>query len=311
VRILTTGKVTDNFYILGSSAYPVYLLDLPSQPVIFESGIACLGQVYVEAIRSVLGERQPAFLFITHAHWDHAGSAAYLKQAFPAMQIAASPLVLETLRRPGAVKVITQINTEGRNFVKLEDGFDYSRLIDAPFQTFEVDILLSDGQVVEIDETTTVQVLATPGHTRDHLSYCLPAQKILIAVEAGGYMSSSGQIEPEFVADYDGYVASMQRLALLPAEVLCQGHNIVFTGREEIAAFFARSMRETTIYKDRIHDLLDQEQGDIEGAVRRLKAERWDNVTGFKQDEYVYALNLSAQVKHLALRSEMAENETR
>ena len=92
MRIHTTGKVTDNLHVLGSSAYPIYLLDLPQQPAIFESGISCLGQVYVEAVRSVLGDRQPAYLFISHAHWDHAGSAAYLKQAFPDMQIAASPL---------------------------------------------------------------------------------------------------------------------------------------------------------------------------------------------------------------------------
>ena len=302
MRIHTTGKVTENLHVLGSSAYPIYLLDLPQQPAIFESGISCLGQVYVEAVRSVLGDQQPAYLFISHAHWDHAGSAAYLKQAFPDMQIAASPLAAATLQRPGAVKVITQINSEGLSFVKLEDGFDYSRLIAEPFRTFEVDLPLHDGQVVEIDDTTSVQVLATPGHTRDHLSYYLPRQRVLVAVEAGGYMSSSGQIEPEFVADYDAYVESGRRLAQLPAEILLQGHNIVFTGREEISDFFSRSIRETVAYHDRIYELLDQEQGDIEQAVQRLKAERWDNVEGFKQDEYVYVLNLKAQVKHLADR---------
>ncbi len=309
MRFLTTGKVTDNFHILGSSAFPIYLLDSPDQPIIFDSGISCLGQVYVEALSSVLGDRQPAILFLSHAHWDHAGAAAYLKRAFPAMQIAASPLAAETLQRPGAVKVITQLNADGPSMVRFEDGFDESRLVDEPFRTFAVDIQLSDGQVVEIDKTTTVEVLATPGHTRDHLSYYLPAQKILVAVESGGYMTSSGQIEVEFVADYDGYEASIGRLAQLPAEILCQGHNIVFSGRVEIADFLTTSMQETVLYKDRIYAVLDQEQGDIERAIRRIKAERWDNVAGLKQDEYSYVLNLTAQVKHLARRLNIKESD--
>jgi glyoxylase-like metal-dependent hydrolase (beta-lactamase superfamily II) len=300
MQIMTTGKVTDNFYILGSSTYPVYLLDLPDQPIIFESGIACAGEVYVEAIREVLGHRQPAFLFISHAHWDHAGSAAYLKQAFPAMRIAASSLAAEVLKRSGAVQVITQLNLDANDLVKWESGFDRTRLIKQPFQPFAIDWELRDGQVVEVDETTSIQVLATPGHTRDHLSYYLPRQKILVAVESGGYMSSSGKIEAEFVADYDGYITSLGRLAELPAEVLCQGHNLVFTGRDEIKEFFTSSMQEAVLYKYRICELLKEEKGNTDRVVQRMKAERYDNVDGFKQDEFVYTLNLAAQVKHIA-----------
>ncbi|MEQ8200578.1 MAG: MBL fold metallo-hydrolase [Syntrophomonadaceae bacterium] len=302
MRMMTTGKVTDDFYILGSSAYPVYLLDLPDKPIIFESGITCAGEVYVEAIRAVLVDRQPAYLFLSHAHWDHAGSAAYLKQAFPAMQIAASKLAAGVLKRSGAVQAIAQLNRDANHFVKWEPGFDHGRLIKQPFQTFEVDLQLNDGQVVEVNETTCIQVLATPGHTRDHLSYYLPNQKILVAVESGGYMSGSGDIDAEFVADYDGYITSLGRLAQLPAVVFCQGHNVVFTGREEIKEFFAKSMQEAVLYKYRICELLKQEKGDIDRVVQRMKAERYDHVEGFKQDESVYTLNLAAQVKHIADR---------
>ena len=302
MRIMTTGRVTDNFYILGSSTYPVYLLDLPDQPIIFESGIACAGEVYVEALREVLGNRQPAFLFLSHAHWDHAGSAAYLKGDFPALQIAASSLAGEVLKRPGAVQVITQLNLDANDLVKWESGFDLTRLIKQPFQPFTIDLELRDGQVVEVDATTSIQVLATPGHTRDHLSYYLPRQKILVAVESGGYMSSSGKIEAEFVADYDAYITSIGRLAELPAEVLCQGHNLVFTGRDEIKEFFISSMQEAVLYKDRICELLREEKGSTDRVVQRMKAERYDNVEGFKQDEFVYTLNLAAQVKHIAAK---------
>ena len=86
----TTGLVRDSFYISGLSTYPVHLLDVPSNPVLFDGGIICARKIYVDAIRSVLADRQPTMLFISHLHWDYCGAVSYLKDAFPSLKIAAS-----------------------------------------------------------------------------------------------------------------------------------------------------------------------------------------------------------------------------
>ena len=59
-----TGKLADNFYLLGHPAIPVYLLD-GSSPVIFDAGLTMFGQRYIEDIENILGERQPVYCFCT------------------------------------------------------------------------------------------------------------------------------------------------------------------------------------------------------------------------------------------------------
>jgi len=48
-----TGRVQDDFYVLGHTWMPSYLLD-GERPVLFEAGLTCLGRIYEEAIRSTM-----------------------------------------------------------------------------------------------------------------------------------------------------------------------------------------------------------------------------------------------------------------
>ncbi len=95
-------------------------------------------------------------------------------------------------------------------------------------------------------------------------------------------------------------MSSLQRLAALPVEVLCQGHRFVIVGREEVRAFLERSISEAICFKDRVYGLLDEEGGPIDRVIQRIKAELYDTIKGPKQPEVPYLLNVTAQVKHLA-----------
>lgn len=296
----STGQVKDGFHVSGLSVYPVYLLDC-RWPVLFDGGVACAGAVYLEAIRSVLGDRQPRILFITHVHWDHCGAVSYLKKYFPELQVAASQRAARVLERRNAIEQIRRLNDGAERIVAGLPGVDPSRLTSEPFETFTVNRELTDGERIEIDDTT-VEVLATPGHTRDHISYYVPREKILVAAEASGCLDSMGNVMTEFLADYDSYMASLERMAALPAEILCQGHRIVFVGRDEVRSFLGRSLSSAVRFKDRVCELLDTEAGDEDRVVRRIKAEQWDTNPGIKQPEAAYLLNLTAQVTHLAKR---------
>jgi len=294
-----TGRITDNFYVVGLATYPVHLLDGP-HPVLFEGGTSCAGKLYVDAIRSVLGRRQPEILFLTHAHWDHCGAVSYMKEAFPHMKVAAPQRAAQILKRPGALELIAKLNKEARSIVNNYPEIDSSCLLDGSFHPFDVNLEIADKQIFDLGNGSTVEVLATPGHTRDHHSYYLPDKKILIAGDSAGCVDNSGYMVCEFLYDYDAYITTIKKLAGLPVEILCQGHRIVLVGQDEATAFFESSMNEAIRFKDQVYRLLDEERGSAERVVQKIKAERYDILPEPKQPEIPYLINLTAKVKHLA-----------
>jgi glyoxylase-like metal-dependent hydrolase (beta-lactamase superfamily II) len=290
-----TGKVKDDFYVLGHTWMPIYLLD-GAQPVIFEAGLACLGRIYEEAIRSLLGNRQPEFLFLTHVHYEHCGATSYLKEVFPSLQVAASSQAAQIIKRPNAQRLM---RTLSQNAASLISGVKKNKLLQEPFHPFNIDLILTDGQVIDLKGGLSVQVLATPGHTRDLLCYYIPEKRILIATEAVGCADRTGHIVTEFLVDYESYLAGLKCLAALNVEVLCQGHHFVYVGAA-VKDFLACSIESAEQFKTRVEELLRAEGGSVERVVARIKAEEHDGKPLPKQPEKAYLLNLTAQVKHLA-----------
>lgn len=292
------GNIQSKIYKLGLAECPIFLLDGP-EPVVFDAGISCAGKIYVEAIRSILGDRQPSILFLTHVHWDHCGAVSYLKDEFPQMKVAASGIAVQILRRPNALALIKKLNDDMTSALTASNS---SLLIDIPFHAFKVDIELKDNQIIDLGEDTAVEALATPGHTKDHYSFFMPKEKVLMAGEAAGVYYAPGIVSTEFVFNYDSYLSSLQRLASLPTEVFCQGHYQHLMGREEISAFFEQSINSTISFKNRVLELLDEEAGSLDHVINRLKTERYDIIQGPRQPEFAYLINLKAQVAHLAAK---------
>lgn len=290
------GEVVPGFYALGSSHTPVYLLE-GERPVFFDSGMSYFGPRYVEHARRVLGDRPPRLLAHTHVHFDHCGAAATLRDAFPGLGIAASPEGAEILKRPRAIEVIQSLCEEAR--LVLGEGIEASE--ETRFRPFVVDTILREGDEIQAGSGLTVQVLATPGHTRDFLSYYVPERKILIASEAVGCAHFSGKVSVEFVSGYDAYLASLMRLSELEVDVLCQGHVMVYTG-DDCREFLNRSLAETERYRAWVEELLTQTGGDIAATVERVKELQWVPLGYPKQPQPAYLLNTEARVRHLCAR---------
>jgi len=287
-----TGEVRDGFFVTGWSHNPIYLLK-GKRPVLFDGGLALLGRVYREAITSVLNGDFPNMVFITHVHFDHCGAVPYLKKAFPGLEAAASQKAKDILKRPNAVNLIRKLSESSE---QLLSEFGEESLCREPFDPFEVDLILQDGDVVEVEEGLTVKVLSTPGHTWDFMSYYVPEKKILVASESAGCALSSGYISSDSLADFGVYLKSLKRLASLDAQILCQGHRYVYLD-EDVGAFFERSLRSALEFKTMVEEYWLKEKGDLRRVVQKIKQTEYDSLPAPKQPEPAFVINLEARIK--------------
>ncbi len=296
----TTGYVDRGLHVTGFAWSPAYLLD-GDTPILFEAGFYSIGPLYVRDIRKVTGAKDPSHLFLTHVHYDHCGAAAYFKRAFPGITICASKRASEILRRPNALELMTSLS---RNFTRLAEAspdIDTDTILHSPFEPFTIDRIFENEEIFTVDPSLHVQVLFTPGHTRDMLSYYIPERRILIATESAGCRSQTGQIVSEFLVDFDAYIGSLKRLATVDVDILCQGHHFVYTG-SDVAEFFEASLEAAFAFRRRVVELLAIENDSVERVVERIKKEEYDPNPGPKQPEKAYLLNLKTRVAHLAGR---------
>lgn len=289
------GELVPGLHLLGHPGGPVYFLDSP-QPVLFDSGFVALAQAYLDDLAAALQGRSPRFLFLTHSHYDHAGCAGWFKKTYPDLTACASLQAQTILHRPNAIKLISELSREATDFF-VKQGIPRAK--EGEFLPIEVEKVLADGDTVQLADNLSVEVIATPGHTRGCLSYYVPQRKMLFCGEAGGIRLHDGYIATEFVADYQAYEDSLRRLAGLEVEVLCQAHHLALIGLTA-GEFLRESLHKAMEFKEMVLEFLARDGGDIGRTIRRVKEIDWDPRTGFKQPLPAYMLNLEARVKLLA-----------
>lgn len=286
-----TGKIGNQLYMLGHPTFPVYFLG-GSCPVIFDAGLSIMGPRYVQEFRNLLTKRTPAYLLLTHSHFDHCGSAAFFKKTFPGMEIVASANARKILERPNALQLIKELNRKSRS---LAGGLGIAPPYES-FEPFPVDRVVADGDILQLSDALSIRVLETPGHTRDSLSFFVQEERILVAAEALGVPNASGYITSDFLSGYDAYVASMERLEKLAPEILCLAHYKAFSG-SDVGNYIQESMARCREFKDLLELCLLEEQGDADRVMKRIRKIEYDGQREDIQTEDAYCLNLAARIR--------------
>lgn len=292
--IESRGKIGDGLFAVGAPELPAFLLT-GTTPVLFDAGMTVMGPLYLKDIRALLGNETPLrYIFLTHAHFDHSGACPYLKRNITGLQVGAHPLAAETFRKPKAAELIRSLGRDYEDRHAAQTGRE-----DISFDALQVDILLEDGMDFDLGGGLGFKVVATPGHTRDSVSFYIPKLKALITGEAIGVYDRNMTIHPEFLSSYNDYLASLEKLACLDLELVLMAHYFTLTG-EDAGGYIAKSIDRTKIFRKRIEACLHDLHGDREAVVRRIFREDYEETGAILQEERPYLINLAAKVKAVA-----------
>jgi metallo-beta-lactamase class B len=186
-------KVFDNLYWLGTRQHSSWALQTSAGIIIIDTNFAWATEPeIIEGLTTLgLNPRDIKYVIISHAHGDHDQGAAELQKRFGAQVVMGAPDWDATLKRPatapgGVPKRDVSVGAEGTK------------------------LTLGD---------TTIQIVATPGHTPGTLSYVFPVRDqgrpVMVAYSGGTLTGAFGTDG----ARWDEYVASQRRIAKVAAEV--------------------------------------------------------------------------------------------
>jgi glyoxylase-like metal-dependent hydrolase (beta-lactamase superfamily II) len=247
-------EIADRLWMLGSTAYPLYLVKGRAAGAIIEGGISALGPLLFQQLEALGVDagfvRQ---LVITHAHPDHVMAVGLLRERFPGLEVIASPAAAATLAAEKAVAFFRQIDEALTASLRRAGAVADAEAPESPAAgTITVDRTVEEGDTVEIEDQSW-RVLATPGHSDCSISLHDAQSRTLVISDASGYyMPEQGDWWPNYFSDYGAYVASLERLQGLKAEVLCLSHNGAVCGAADVAAYLEGALAATREYHQRI-----------------------------------------------------------
>lgn len=185
-------------------------------------------EAHLQALLAATAGRPVSHIFVSHTHTDHSPLTARLKEATGATVVAEGP------HRAARALHIGEINP-----------------LDASADTaFRPDHCLGDGETIDTGEWT-IEAIATPGHTANHMAFALKGTGILFSADHVMAWATSIVAPPDgAMADY---MASLDKLAERDDTVYLPGHGgPVHKPRQFVRALRThRKMREAAIL-DRI-----------------------------------------------------------
>lgn len=282
-------KVSPFIYRIGSLGVPIYLLDTP-KPVIIDAGYSIAGSFYANAIRKILGHRQPELCLITHAHFDHVGSLGFLKTEFPSLKALASSRSKEISAKPKSMDHIAGLNNFAAELETEMLAPDKS-----PFLPFEIDEIISDGDRIALGNSIFVDVIETHGHTRDSLCFNIDSEKVLFTGDSGGIMHDSGYLFFDFLSGCAPYLKSLETICSTNARIICPGHyNVIM---DKLAESYLKNLVPACLkFIDLVSAVLDDQNFDLGKTMQIIKSLEYDVLNHPKQPEPAYLLNLEARV---------------
>lgn len=213
-------RVFPDVHLVDGVSCNVYIIVEPDGLTIVDAGMPGAEKRVFDAVRMIGREpRDVRHILLTHQHVDHIGGLAALMEASGA----------ESWAHPGDTPAI-----EGR--ARRESphgalGLVFRTVFFPRLRTASITHTVGEGATLPaLSGEGGLQVIETPGHTAGHISFYLPARKLLFAGDA--LRTQRGRILPPpamLSLDMPQTLESVRKLAAMDIEACLPGHGAPVT----------------------------------------------------------------------------------
>jgi glyoxylase-like metal-dependent hydrolase (beta-lactamase superfamily II) len=212
-------KITSNIYVVGGdNSAPedaaVYLITDGTDSALIDAGTGRAADTIIQNIKNTGTDPETIkLIFLTHCHYDHTGGASVLRK------LTSAKTVMH--------KLDASYVREGDAETTAASWYG-SIMPETP-----VDIIIkSDNEIFRIGGLE-ITAWHTPGHSPGSivLTMISDGMKILFGQDV------HGPIHPALKSDREKYKNSLELMAALNADILCEGHYGIIQGKDQVSDF--------------------------------------------------------------------------
>jgi len=288
-------KLSEHVHFIGSPMVCNFVIDAPEASLIDAGYTVSAPELEADLTRILGTVSRLRFLFLTHSHYDHVGSVAFLKRINPHLTVAGHPRLQKIFSNPGALSLIRELNSQAERFSPLSEVYREKTRIDQ----LTLDRPVEDGEIFQLGSGVTLHAIYSPGHTRDCTWYYLLPDRALFGGDGLGVYTGDGSVMAEFTSSFENLMASLRRLQTLDIDILALPHSGVVVGEQAAKEHIQKTLDENQRYHDRILQGLQEHHGDSKKVVDDMIREEYET-RGIYQPEEAFRLNLEAMVRVVA-----------
>jgi metallo-beta-lactamase class B len=249
-------RITGNVYYVGAHGISSFLIATPDGLIVLDGGFAETAPLIERNIRTLGFQlKKVKYLLNSHAHYDHCGGLAKLKQDSGALLLASAP-DSETLNTGHQLSY-----GPGQH--------------EAYFPRVHVDRTIKDGERISLGGTVLTAHL-TPGHTKGCTTWTMPVVEhgakhnvvFYCSTSVAGNLLVNNPKYKDIVVDYESSFAALRKL---PCDVFLGPHPSFFHLDEKLKRRKAGQVN-AFIDPNELTRFIDDSQRDLELELARQQA---------------------------------------